>query len=159
MLVRRSVDRLVGRSVFLILFWPFWAYCSCPNALLQHCSCPPARDWGIRVSSLVTYYTPLFSSQGQDWTFSLATTDILKTFHSTGTEDGVHKLRRNAARSISMRRRHYDAFGFGSRNDWKRRYFSFGGKTQKDLQVNDIISLSGNIIDVNQPRYFYLLLI
>ena len=67
--VRPSVGRLVGRSVgrsvgphftflFVLLFWP---HRSCPNGLVTsntapahpHGSCPPARDFGSRVSGLV----------------------------------------------------------------------------------------------------------
>ena len=66
------------------------------------------------------------------------------------TEDGVHKLRRNAAHSISMPRRHCDAFGFGSGDDGKWRHFSFGGQTQKDVQVDDIIFLPGIVIEIIQ---------
>ena len=55
-LVSWSVGRLVGPlftfSAFLsFLSLPLLPKCSCD--LLQHCSCPPARDWGGRVSGLV----------------------------------------------------------------------------------------------------------
>ena len=36
------------------MFFILWPYCSCPNALVtSNIPCPPARDWGSRVSDLV----------------------------------------------------------------------------------------------------------
>ena len=60
MSVRRSVGRLVG-PLFTCPLCTFSAFliflCSqlLPKCLaeLYHCSCPPARDWGSRVSGLV----------------------------------------------------------------------------------------------------------
>ena len=58
--VGRSVGRSVGRLVGpLFTFSAFLSFLSirllprCPSDFLQHCSCPPARDYGGRVSSLV----------------------------------------------------------------------------------------------------------
>ena len=52
--VDRSVCPLFTISAFLsflrLLLLP-----RCPSDLLQHCSCPPACDWGSRVSGLVYF--------------------------------------------------------------------------------------------------------
>ena len=63
-----SVGRLVGPSVGPLstfftrsTFSAFFSFLSllllpkCSSDLLQHCSCPPAHDWGIRVSSLAFF--------------------------------------------------------------------------------------------------------
>ena len=53
--VRRSVGQSVG-SLYTVLaflgFFSIWLLPRCPSNPLQHCSCPPARDYGSRVSGL-----------------------------------------------------------------------------------------------------------
>ena len=40
----------VGPLFIFQRFWACWAHCSC---LSYHCPCPPAHNWGSRVSGLV----------------------------------------------------------------------------------------------------------
>ena len=60
----RYVGPLVGRSVGwsvgpVFTFLAFFSFLSllllpkCSGDLLQHCPCPPTRNWGSRVTSLV----------------------------------------------------------------------------------------------------------
>ena len=55
------LSRSVGWSVPFSIFSVFLSLLSlpllpiCSGGLLQHCSCPPARDWGSRVSGLVQF--------------------------------------------------------------------------------------------------------
>ena len=57
-----------GTADHLTLLRPFQRFLSflsllllskCSNDLLQHCPCPPARDWGSRVSGLVFFHPQL----------------------------------------------------------------------------------------------------
>ena len=72
-----SVGRSVCRSVALSFFGVFGCllqYCSCPNAwvsMFHHCPCPPARDFGSRVSGLVFIHSTIFLSSSSLFTHSL----------------------------------------------------------------------------------------
>ena len=76
--LRDSIPRYVGSLVgwlvsqsvgWLVLFLLFGglSFLSirllsiCPGDVLQHCSCQPARDWGSRVSGLVSFYPALLN--------------------------------------------------------------------------------------------------
>ena len=50
--VRWSVSRSVGWSPFLLFrrFWDFWAFCSCPNALVTFSSTAPAHPHATGVA-------------------------------------------------------------------------------------------------------------
>ena len=55
---RDSISRYVGRSVTLCFFRRLWYFCITAPAQMfgqpfYHCPCPPARDFGSRVSDLV----------------------------------------------------------------------------------------------------------
>ena len=54
--ITRCVSRSVGWSHFDLSIFPLLHYRTCPYAQLDffhHCPCPPARDFGSRVSGLV----------------------------------------------------------------------------------------------------------